>query len=89
MNQLNFVPAIREVERQIQIIQKEFDDKIRPYEESLKILRELNQACEQCNGKGRILRSRSCAEDDRPNPDDPSDWHTCPVCKGSGQSHGN
>lgn len=81
---LNLVPAIREIEAQISTIKAEFDKKLKPYQESLTALRNINQACERCCGEGRVLRSRACAEDDRPNPNDPSDYNTCPVCHGSG-----
>lgn len=83
---LNLVPAIREIEAQISTIKAEFDKKLKPYQESLAALRNINQACERCCGEGRILRSRTCAEDDRPNPNDPNDYNTCPICHGSGLS---
>lgn len=81
---LNLVPAIREVEAQIRNMEVSFQAKLKPYQESLIALRKINKACENCEGFGKILRSRSCAEDDRPDPDDLRDWNTCPVCHGTG-----
>lgn len=84
MNKLNLVPAIKSIEQTIREIEQEYYNKIRPYRDSLAELRKINQACEKCNGEGKILRSRSCAEDDRPDPNDPSDYITCPNCGGNG-----
>lgn len=81
---LNLVPAIREVEAQIRQLTAEFEKKVKPYNDSLVTLRKVNTACERCEGTGKVLRSRACAEDDRPDPDNPRDWNTCPVCHGSG-----
>lgn len=81
---LNLVPAIREIEAQIRDITAEFEAKVKPYKDSLDALRRVNQACERCGGEGRVLRSRACAEDDRPDPNDPSDYNTCPICHGTG-----
>lgn len=81
---LNLVPAIREIEAQIREMESDFKAKLKPYQESLNALRKINQACENCEGAGKVLRCRSCAEDDRPDPNDPSDWNTCPVCHGTG-----
>lgn len=81
---LNLVPAIREIEAQIREMESDFRAKLKPYQESLNALRKINQACENCEGAGKVLRYRSCAEDDRPDPNDPSDWNTCPVCHGTG-----
>lgn len=83
---LNLVPAIQAIEAQISEAKYEYEQKIAPYEASLKQLRKINEACERCNGRGKILRSRSCAEDDGPDPNDPRDWNTCPVCHGSGKA---
>ena len=83
---LNLVPAIREIEAQIRDITADFEAKIKPYKDSLSALRKVNQACERCCGEGRVLRSRACAEDDPPDPDDPNDYNACPVCHGTGRS---
>ncbi len=81
---LNLVPAIREVEAQICKLEHDFNSKIKPYKDSLAALRKINEACERCNGKGKVLRSRTCAEDDTPDPNDPRDYNTCDVCHGTG-----
>lgn len=81
---LNLVPAIHEVEAQIRKLEYDFSSKIKPYKDSLAALRRINEACEKCNGEGKILRCRSCAEDDGPDPNDPRDYNTCDVCHGTG-----
>lgn len=83
---MNLVPAIKSIEAEISKMKYEFEKKIEPYHSSLKELRRINEACERCNGEGKILRSRSCAEDDPPDPNDPRDYNTCPVCKGTGKA---
>ncbi len=56
---LNLVPAINAIEDETEKTEREYKD-------SLKELRKINQAC---GGKGKLLRNKACAEDDRPNPD--------------------
>ena len=85
MTELNLVPAIQAVERQIKELEQNFNKKVQPYREGLAQLRKMNTACERCNGLGKILRPRLCAEDDRPDPYDPVDYITCPVCNGTGK----
>lgn len=84
---LNLVPAIRQIEEQIMEIEREYKTKAKPYHDSLKALRQLNTACEKCNGKGKVLRRRVCAEDDRPDPTDPRDYIKCDICGGTGRAH--
>lgn len=81
---LNLVPAIRAIQSQIKEIEYEYQVKLKPFNDSLKQLREINEACERCNGEGKILRSRVYAEDDAPDPNDPRDYRTCPNCGGNG-----
>lgn len=81
---LNLVSAIQEVNEVIWEKQSRFHKEIAGYEACLKKLKEMNEACFICNGKGKILRTRACAEDDRPDPNDPDDWEICPYCKGTG-----
>lgn len=83
---VNLVPAIQSIEQQIVDIKCEYERKLKPLEESLKQLRKINETCERCNGNGKVLRSRACAEDDRPDPDDPRDYNTCPECNGTGRA---
>lgn len=40
--------------------------------------------CPKCGGTGLVLRARSCAEDDPPDPGDPADYEACPRCDGAG-----
>lgn len=84
---LNLVPAIRAIEKEIGKLADDYNERIQPYFDSLEKLREINQACEYCNGTGHVLRSRSCAEDDRPDPNDLNNYIKCRVCKGTGLSH--
>lgn len=84
MNKINLVPAIKEIESIMNKMRQDYEMQIRPYQDSLNQLRKINTACEFCNGKGKILRSRACAEDDRPDPNDPKDYKSCPYCGGTG-----
>lgn len=83
-SQINLVPAIKEIEKIIKEKEARFKKEIAPYEESLNQLRRINTVCEKCMGAGHVLRNRVCAEDDRPNPNDPSDWVECKKCYGTG-----
>lgn len=74
---LNLVPAIRAIEKQICELEGEFAKKVAPYRESLAKLKEINTACENCGGTGKVFY-RSCAEDEG------SDY-VCPDCRGSGK----
>lgn len=87
MEELNLVPAIKIIEEIISKLDAEHEKKVRPYLNSLEQLRKLNTACEYCNGTGEVLRFRVCAEDDRPDPDNPNDLKRCPKCKGSGKAN--
>jgi len=82
---MNLVPAIKELESEIRKMRYEFERKVKPYEESIAQLRKLNDACEYCNGAGKVLRSRACAEDDPPDANDPRDWLVCDHCRGTGK----
>ena len=83
-NILNLVPAIKALEGQIKELRSEYLEKVIPYEDSLRQLRKINMACEKCEGAGKVLRYRACAEDDRPDPNDPRDYVTCNACGGTG-----
>lgn len=86
---LNLVPTIKSIEKELNELAQRYNKKIQPYLDSLEKLREINQACEYCNGTGHVLRSRSCAEDDRPDPNDLSDYIKCRGCNGTGLAHQN
>jgi len=61
-------------------------DIINALDVALEELRMRNTVCEKCKGDGKVLRSRMCAEDDSPDPNDPNDWITCPECRGTGEA---
>lgn len=84
---MNLVPAIQEMENAIGRLKHEYEIQIKELQNGLKALRQLNTVCEKCDGKGTILRSRACAEDDRPDPNDPTDWRKCSECHGSGKAN--
>ena len=85
MADINLVPTIRTIEAQIREMEREFEKQITPFKESLVVLRKINTTCEYCAGSGKVLRTRVCAEDDRPDPNIPGDWHKCIHCNGSGK----
>lgn len=82
---MNLVPAIKSIQAEIREITSEYNAKLRPYKDSLAQLRKINTACEHCFGEGKVLRTRSCAEDDAPDPNDPSDYVSCRYCAGTGK----
>lgn len=84
--EVNLVPAIKELTKFITEEDSKHTKRMKPYKESLDALRSLNTVCEKCEGQGKVLRGRSCAEDDRPDPNDPFDYTTCPCCGGSGKN---
>ena len=86
-NRLNLVPAIIKIESQMKKIEREYRLKLEPYEKSLVELRKINTACEMCGGTGKVLHTRACAEDDRPDPNDPRDYNVCERCMGTGLAH--
>jgi len=61
-------------------------DIINALDVALEELRKQNTVCEKCQGDGKVLRTRMCTEDDRPDPNDPNDWITCPECRGTGEA---
>lgn len=83
---LNLVPAIKEIEKVIREKESTFNQEIQPYKDSLAQLRKLNETCEECGGRGWTLRPRACAEDDRPDPNDPTDRLKCYRCGGTGRT---
>lgn len=54
---LNLVPAIKSIEKGLNELAQRYNKKIQPYLDSLEKLREINQACEYCNGTGRVLET--------------------------------
>lgn len=84
---MNLVPAIRAIREEIKKVYAEYVETVKPLEEGLEHLLTLNDVCEACEGKGKVLRHRVCAEDDRPDPNDPRDYLVCPLCKGTGKAN--
>ena len=84
---MNLVPAIKAIQAEMDKLFKEYRETVKPYEDSLRELLKLNTACENCGGSGKVLRSRACAEDDRPDPNDPKDYVKCQYCGGTGKAN--
>ena len=84
---MNLVPAIRAIRAEIAKVYAEYVETVKPLEEGLEHLLTLNDVCEACEGKGKVLRHRVCAEDDRPDPNNPRDYLVCPLCKGTGKAN--
>lgn len=82
---LNFVEPMKEIKRRREAYAKEAEEKLKVFDEAYKVLFDMNEACPNCDGQGKKLRSRACAEDDAPDPNDPRDWNVCTWCGGSGR----
>lgn len=78
----NLVAALKELRKE----KAEYKSKLIGIDTAILAVQRINTVCEKCEGKGKVLRSRACAEDDRPDPNDPNDWITCPDCHGSGHA---
>lgn len=81
INLLKEIEALKQQQRQIMA---EAEKKCKALQNAEYVLRNQNEACWYCGGTGKILRTRVCAEDDRPDPNDPNDYHICTACKGTG-----
>ena len=82
---INVVPAIKMIQKEIDEKTIAFNAEIQPLKDALKALVDVNEICVACEGKGKVLRKRLCAEDDRPDPNDPRDYIICFACSGSGR----
>lgn len=82
---INLTLAIKQIQKEIDDKTLAFNEEIAPLTDTLESLHKVNEACLICEGRGKVLRSRACAEDDRPDPNDPSDWIKCPFCHGTGR----
>lgn len=81
---INLLKEIEALKQQQRMIMAEAEKKCKALQKAENVLRIQNEACWHCGGTGKILRTRACAEDDRPDPNDPNDYHTCTACKGTG-----
>ena len=82
----NLVAALKELRKEKADLEAEYKSKLIGIDTAILAVQRINTTCEKCEGKGKILRTRACAEDDRPDPNDPNDWITCPDCHGSGHA---
>lgn len=82
---LNLIEALETIKQKRRKVFEERDKELAELDAAYNVLFDLNEACLECRGKGKKLRTRSCAEDDRPNSNNESDWIQCPVCKGTGR----
>lgn len=76
----NLVAALKELRKEKADLEAEYKSKLIGIDTAILAVQRINTTCEKCEGKGKILRTRACAEDD------PSDWITCPDCHGSGHT---
>ena len=75
---LNLVPIIMKMNDIETRKRSEFNKEISAYEACIKKLREMNEACFICEGKGEILRDSTYTNTD------PNNWRICPYCNGTG-----
>lgn len=81
----NLVQPLSELRKERAKVKADLEAKLKGYDIAIAALEALNDTCEKCGGSGKVLRSRACAEDDRPDPNNPNDWVTCAVCGGTGK----
>lgn len=84
INLLTTIGALRERRNKMAT---EYALQLQRLDDAISAIGKINEACTFCGGKGYRLRERVCAEDDRPNPDDPRDRITCKPCHGTGWKH--
>lgn len=88
---LNLVSIIREIqkkideltaqkEEEIRKITQKYEEEIQKYNNALSIIREMNEACEYCEGKGKVY-----VKDDSSDPYNRAELMDCPVCLGTGK----
>lgn len=78
---LNLIESIKAVNAAAFEKRAAFNKEIAMYDNAVKILKQLNEACIACDGKGKILIKRVCIEDDVERS---SNWRECPACGGTG-----
>lgn len=81
---VNMLDAIAALELEFARKKAVMENELSAINQAIDTLKKLNEACPECHGKGWYLRKRACAEDDRPDPDDPSDRIRCSHCGGTG-----
>lgn len=81
---LNLISSIHELENKKQKIIEQCRQDVEEIDKAIEIVKKMNEACLDCRGKGWRLREMACAEDDRPNPEDPNDRIKCRSCNGTG-----
>ncbi|KHO63372.1 hypothetical protein THYS13_14970 [Thermoanaerobacter sp. YS13] len=88
---LNLLPVIKEIKKKIEELEEEknerikeinqqYEERIQRYSNALLVIQELNEACEYCEGTGKILPKDSELE-----PYYTSQFVNCPVCLGTGR----
>lgn len=84
---LNLLEAIHTLEKQRNQEIHEHEERLRNIDAAITAVRKANEVCWFCGGAGYKLRERVCAEDDRPDPNDPRDRIKCKACHGTGWKH--
>ncbi len=84
---LDFLKAMKEMDRQIIDLQDKYQKDLAELTAAREVLGLINETCPFCGGAGFRLRPRACAEDDRPDPNDPRDRISCKSCHGTGWKH--
>ena len=62
----NLVAALKELRKEKADLEAEYKSKLIGIDTAILAVQRINTVCEKCEGKGKILRTRACAEDDRP-----------------------
>lgn len=68
-----------EQEEEIKKINQKYEEEIQKYNNALSVIRELNEVCEYCEGKGKVLAKDGVTDSYR------TPQLVCPVCLGTGK----
>lgn len=84
---INLLHAVRALRLERREKTADFERQIAAIDAAIDVVGKVNEACPECEGRGWRLRPRACAEDERPDPDDPNDRIPCEACNCTGWKH--
>lgn len=69
-----------QMESEIKSIKQKYEPTINDYKKALKVLREINEICEYCDGRGGTTLASAAGHND-------GKWVKCEYCNGTGRSN--